>query len=57
MTTQKLSRKSSLKKVQGQFENWHNTWKSRCPIPEALWDAKRKGVTPILFALTSYDKL
>ena len=39
MTTQKSSRKLSLKKVQGQFENWRNTRKSRGPIPEALWDA------------------
>lgn len=39
MTTQKSSRKPSLKKVQGQFENWRNTRKSRGPIPEALWDA------------------
>jgi len=39
MTTQKSSRKLSLKKVQGQFENWRNTRKSRARIPEALWDA------------------
>ena len=39
MTSQKSSRKPSLKKVQGQFSNWRNTRKSRGPIPEALWDA------------------
>ena len=39
MTSQKSSRKPSLKKVQGQFSNWRKTRKSRGPIPEALWDA------------------
>jgi len=39
MSTQKSSRKPSLKKVQGQFSNWRKTRKSRGPIPEALWDA------------------
>jgi len=39
MTSQKSSRKPSLKKVQGQFSNWRKTRKSRGPISEALWDA------------------
>ena len=39
MTTQKSSRKPTLKKVQAKFESWRKTRKSCGPIPESLWDA------------------
>jgi len=39
MTSQKPNQKPTLKKVQGQFENWRKTRKSRGSIPEALWVA------------------